>query len=250
MFSGVSVGLVGGVGVLGTATPISYFMYRFYKASILAVLVAASSVMVTSAVTAPPRETPTPGQYSSMVIQTDANGILAQCGDYFTFHPDTKHYGVVPSSYDKNYVPVPPMVVPVYGYMESKPMDVQKALTMKQGENPYSIAEINRALWDGNSFIWVAKEANADAWNYVKSFANTWNSSHDKKVIVLTWDGDKPLPLGRQYAFSSWGISQSCMSFSTDAFQSFMKQSDLANVGRDISALPTAPLTDGELAKF
>ena len=225
-------------------------MYGLYKTTLVAALLAACSVLLTSAITTEPRSTPKAGPDSSIVLPTSSTGILSQCGDYYTFSAKKEVYGVVPDEYDKDFVPVPAMTVPVYGFMADAPFKIDEALTMEQGKNAYTIAEINRALWDGHSFIWLEKDVPAETYDYITAYADSWNKTHEKKVIALTWNGTKNLPQGRDFAFSSWSISQSCMSFSEAAFEKFLEQAKVHNAGRDISVLPLATLTaDGSLPK-
>jgi hypothetical protein len=219
-------------------------MYGFYKTTLVASLIAACSILLTSAITAEPRSTPQKGQLDSIVLPTSSKGILSQCGDYFTFNPDSNKYGVIPNDYDGS-IPLHKMTIPVYGYITSKPFDVDKANKLKQGENPYTPDEIHRALWNGDTFIWVSKSLPSTSYDFVKSYVTEWNKAHEKKLIVLTWPGKniawkgkEDIPLGRQFAFSSWNISQSCLSFSEDAFEEFMQQSDALNIGRDMKTLP------------
>jgi hypothetical protein len=225
-------------------------MYSFYKITLIGTLIAACSVLLTTTITAEPRSTPRAGENSSIVLPTSANGILSQCGDYFTFNPETSYYGVVPSEYDRDTIPVPPMTVPVYGFMEAKAFDVEKASKLKQGENPYKIAAINRAMWDGHTFIWIEKTVPAETYNYIKSYAAEWNKTHENKVIPLTWTAEKSLPQKRTFAFSSWNTSQSCRSFSESAFEEYMEQVAQQNSGRALKPVPVATLkADGTLPK-
>lgn len=224
-------------------------MYRFYKITLLTALIAACSALVTTAITAEPRSIPVSGENSSIVIPTNSTGILSQCGDYFTFNPSSDYYGVVPDEYKKDSIPVPKMITPVFGFMVDVPFDTDKAMKVKRGENPYQTGAINRALWEGHTFIWVNKTVEQETYNFVKSYSETWNSTHSNKVIPLTWtDSKRGLPMGRDFAFSSWNISQSCMSFSEEAFEEFMAQSIESNAGRDVEEPPMAKLlADGSL---
>lgn len=224
-------------------------MYGFYKTTLISALVAACSILLTTAITTPPRTMPKDGENNSIVLPTNAKGILSQCGDYFTFNPPKTDYGVVPATYDKDYT-FPPMIVPVYGFMSDTQIKLDEATQQKQDTNPYTLPEVNRALWDGNTFIWVDKKVAPDTYNLVHDYANKWNKIHSNKIIVLTWNGTQSLPLGRSFAFSSWSISQSCMTFSEGAFEEFLQKSEEQNAGRNISNIPPAALdTDGSLPK-
>lgn len=230
--------------------PIPLHMYAFYKTTLVATLVAAAAALLTVAITPEPRSTPKPGENGSIVLPVNANSILSQCGDYFTFNPETEYFGVVPEEYDKEYIPVPPMIVPVYGFMVADEFDAEALTKASHGEkSSYHTGQINRALWDGHTFIWVDPDISKEAFDYAANFAEQWNESHEKKVIVQTWGGERELPLGRQFAFSSWGISQSCSDFSSATFEEFMEQSNSHNTNRDEKTLPTATLVDGELPK-
>jgi hypothetical protein len=235
-------------------------MYAFYKTTLIASLVAACSVLLTTAITAEPRSTPQTGDYNAIVLPTSSKGILSQCGDYYTFNPAKQFYGVVPDAYDKDFIPTPPMSVPVYGFMVDRAFPVEEALKAKQGENKYTAADINRALWEGHSFIWMDMRTAPETYTYVQDYANNWNKTHEKKVIALSWTGDiaatakegkpveKRLPLGREFAFSSWNISQSCMSFSEAAFEEFLEYAEQHNAIRATSPVPVATLSaDGSL---
>jgi hypothetical protein len=224
-------------------------MYGFYKTTLVSALIAACSVLLTTAITAEPRSTPQAGENNSIVLPTSSSGILSQCGDYYTFKPKATDYGVVPENYDKEYS-FPSMIVPVYGFMSRNSINLDEATQQKQNTNPYTLPEINRTLWEGHSFIWVDKKTTPETYDYLHSYADNWNKTHAQKVIVLTWNGVKPLPLGRAYAFSSWTISQSCMSFSEKTFEEFLEQAKEQNAGREIALLPKATLTsEGLLPK-
>lgn len=231
------------------AHPIHSDMYGFYKTTLVSALVAACGVLLTTAITAPPRSTPQAGENNSIVLPASSKGVLSQCGDYFTFNPEKTDFGAVPENYDKDYS-FPPMIVPAYGFMLNRELKVDEASQVKQGENPYTIPEINRALWDGHSFIWVDQKTAPETFTYIHDYADKWNKIHEKKVIVLTWKEARPLPLGRSFGFSSWGITQSCMSFSESTFDEFLEKAQEHNVGRDTTTLPAAKLTaDGSLPK-
>lgn len=225
-------------------------MYALQKTGILATLLVTCTLLVGSALTVEPRSTPKTQEDGSITLPISAKGILSQCGDYFTFNPDETRYGVVPDEYEKDYIPVPPMRVPVYGYMADTAFDAEAATKLPQGENSYLISDINRALWEGHTFIWTAKGLPAEAHQYSKDYAETWNATHDKKVIVLTWNDEKELPQNRKFAFSSWNISQSCETFSDDTFAEFMEKSNQQNADRTIADLPLANLTkNGDLPR-
>lgn len=225
-------------------------MYGFYKATLVSALVAACSVLLTTAITAEPRSTPQAGPDNSIVMPASSKGILSQCGDYFTFKPVSTDYGVVPKDYDKEYT-FPPVTVPVYGFMSNNQINTDEATHLKQGENPYTLPEINRALWEGNFFIWVDKKNSSETYDYIQGYANKWNATHTNKIIVLTWNDPKALPQGRSFGFSGWGISQSCMSFSEAAFEEFLEKAQEHNAGRESIPLPKATLNaDGSLTKI
>lgn len=225
-------------------------MYSFYKISLVTILLAACSGLTSAALTAEPRSTPQPGENNSVVLPTDANGILAQCGDYFTFNPAESAYGVVPQEYNKDFIPVPSMIVPVYGYMVDREFNTEEALNLPQGENPYTAAEINRAMWDRHTFIWMSPTIEPETFTYIKTYAEKWNSVNEEKIIPLTWKDKKTLPLNREFAFSSWNISQSCQSFSEGVFEDFLKHAKEHNGGKTEGPVPVAVLTEtGELPK-
>lgn len=235
-------------------------MYMLYKTALITTLVAACGLLTSTALTAEPRSAPhTDVKTNSIFFPTNSDGILSQCGDYFTFNPDKESYGVVPDEFAKSYKATHPMTVPVYGYMVNQEFNVEQASQVKQGENPYTIAEINRAMWDGHTFIWAKKGLPSETYSYVQDYADKWNLTHEKKVVLLTWNGenlyveekgkDRDLPMGREFGFSSWNVSQSCMSFSEGAFSEFMEQAEQLNANRDIQILPVAALTNGEPSK-
>lgn len=226
-------------------------MYRFYKITLIAALLAASGALTATAITAEPRSTPHAGENGSIVVPTSSTGILSQCGDYFTFNPNKSFYGVVPDDYKEDFIPVPKMIVPVYGFMVDIPFDVEEAMKVQQGENPYQRGHINRALWEGHTFIWIDKDVESETFDFIKAHAEQWNATHSNKLIPLTWtDEDKGLPQARDFAFSSWETSQSCMSFSVEALDEFLSQAKMQNAGRDITKPPMAKLTsDGKLPK-
>ena len=232
-------------------------MYSVYKTILLGTLAACCSVMLTTAITAEPRSTPrVEPSNNSIVLPTSANGILSQCGDYFTFSAENARYGVVPPEYTQNSIPVlRRAVTPVFGYMTDKASNADDLLKPDFDINTLGIAQINRILWDGHTIIWVKEAIQTETYDFVKNYADNWNKSHANKVILVKWKTGKTewkpeqvkLPQDRAFAFSSWGVTQSCMSFSEKTFEEYMEHVTDHNAGRDIASPPVAKLEDGNL---
>lgn len=221
-------------------------MYHLYKFTFASALLAACGILVSSAITAEPLSAGKPGEMGSITIPVTSNGVLSQCGDIFKFSPKNTDYGIVPDEYEKNFVPVHPMIIPVYGFMDAEEFNVEEALALPLSENPYNILQINRALWDGVTFIWLHPNTSQETHDYIMSYAENWNTINEDKVVPLTWKQDRNIPLSRNIAFSSWGVSQSCITFSDKTFEDFMKTSRDHQTSKQ---LPEVVLENGDLPK-
>lgn len=158
------------------------------------------------------------------------------------------------------------MAVPVFGFMQNKPFDVEKALAVGYNKNPYNSADINRALWEGNIIIWYAPDSPKETFDYLYNFSTEWNKTHESKVIPLLWNQNvtikekdkvtgkdidvtkvREMPANRKIGFSSWGASQTCSTFSNETFDDFMSIVEKTDMPRDKKNPPLAKMTDGNL---
>ena len=169
---------------------------------------------------------PTTGQYQSVEYPASVEAVLSQCGNTFTFDPDSEHYGVFDpdeiianAGLESTSVEVPdhPMIVPVYGYMTE--WDEGKSLLDKNSYTDDDIparSRILRSMWDGNVVIWhsvgISDEEKARIAMVTRSTPN---------VVSVEWIGGE-LPLGRKFAFSTWNVSQSCERWDNEVFEQFL----------------------------
>lgn len=221
-------------------------LYGRTKFIILSLLVTGTLLLLFSAILTPARSTLVPGDYESKIQPASSKAILSQCGDIWLFQPKPEWYGTIPEGYTGT-IPTHPMIVPAYGFMSDKPFDYSKYETSKYGEAPYKYPEIIRALWEGDRIIWVGSTYPEEGYDFIRKYADQWNSYHEKKILVLSWTEKAALPLGRSLGFSSWDATQTCQSFEQGTFEDFMAAADAYNMMRDYGNPPPAELQDGQL---
>lgn len=159
-----------------------------------------------------------------MEYPATVEAVLNQCGNTFAFEAAREHYGVFSSkdlqesllkgeSYE---IPTHPMIVPVYGYMSEEPADEVFEQKMYKHSDAPTRSQLLRAMWDGAVVVWhspaISNEEEARLSMSIRPYDN---------IIAVEWAGGE-LPLGRKYAFSTWGISQSCQNWDEEVFSQFL----------------------------
>lgn len=212
--------------------------------SILAIVMGG---MVWTVVGADPNRVTT-GQFESNEHPTSIGAVLNQCGDIFTFDPPSHHYGVYNSDevieqlgeqVPEKELPLHPMIVPVYGYMTE---EARLTETMYSFANAPDRSEVLRALYDGQIVLWYSPALTDAEKGALSTYLNT--SPHRDRLVAIEWV-DEALPLGRQYAFSTWNVSQSCLRWDSTVLDDFVDFVDTHPEFRpDEDTPPDALLTD------
>jgi hypothetical protein len=220
-------------------------LFRGSKLFIAGTILLGTGGLVFSALSQAPITGERNGPYNSVGIRANSNGILNQCTDTFIFGVSEGDYGTIPADYTEDPTTArASMIVPVYGYMSPEPFDFSKYTPYDREKITYSEPEILRALWENNHVIWVNSTIEQAGYDYIVSYAEEWNKTHEDKILVQAWFYTTEIPVGKSISFSSWGASQSCATFSEETFQLFLKNTESRDVERDYFNPPAAPLND------
>lgn len=201
----------------------------FTKTKILLsfILITVLTLLVTATLALPDNSEPRPSQYGAIEYPATVIAAVNQCGSVFYFEPDPKWYGTIPISIQQNGpddgIPAQPTNIPVYGYMTREPFNPEFVGTYDKTFEGFSRQDINRAMWDGYYFIWYSMNTPNDKYEQLVEFVETQNSRTSTPKIILSpfKITDREIPSGRDIAFSTWGVSQSCDTFDPKIFEAF-----------------------------
>ncbi len=189
---------------------------------------------------------PTEGEAGSTVYPPTLSALATGCGDYFLWDtaPATHYAYLTQDELETTKFFQPPMNLPAYGYMSEQPMaegDTNAFLTPQDLDNTaIPFPTVLRTLFDYNvTIIWYDPNNTAiilDVKDYV---------SQHKDVMAMPWlYTDRQIPLNRGVAFSHWGITQSCSSFSESMANDFVTFTAQHPIQHDITP-PHAVITNG-----
>lgn len=182
----------------------------------------------------------TDGTFESIEYPADVAQSVRGCGATFQFRVDENWYGTIPEDY-RGTVPVQPMQIPSYGYMSSIPLDTTD-LGYHSAIDSLSLDQVNRALWEGSTIIWYSETAKATTVEEISEYIDGLNAQGEKILLLPFTFDDKRIPFEREYAFSSWAVTQSCSVFDVETFSQFMLKSDEVSPERDESNPPAGKL--------
>lgn len=223
--------------------------YFTWKTTLVAVTLGAAVMMSGIALSASEQRLPQPSVFQSTFHPADSKGILSKCNGVFTFEPKEEWYGVITEDYFNEHnvddvitFPVHPMIVPAYGYMSPESVDLAEV----DPEEGLNLLQTNRYLWDGGFIIWLDKTFPEAGKAEVERFADEWNATNERQIVVQEWDKPEPLPAERLIGFSAWNATQACSIFDPLVFEDFAGIADqVHSVGMEA---PDATLTeDGRL---
>lgn len=172
---------------------------------------------------------PQAGDAESTEYPTELTSLVNGCGNFFVFQP-VKGYQyaeltpeVLDRMGDKKYIPEAQMAVPVYGYLDSTPLEEKDIRFYEVDEffPPLPLEKILRTMYSYDTLvIWYNPEnvASTDLSDIRKYAADNPNTL----VVPYIYKNGK-LPLDRNIAFSKWGISQSCQYFNENVINTFTK---------------------------
>jgi hypothetical protein len=156
--------------------------------------------------------------------------IANACGDIYRFTPTRAWYGIIPDSiynaFQKTNIKLAAglqhhyMSVPVYGYMDRTLLPKSAVKFYSQTDDPkYASYTILRMMYDyKTTVIWYNTRATDDEVTAIKKYV-----AQHPNTLALPWHNynGAPIPLKRHFAFSSWGISQTCTSFDVNVLNKF-----------------------------
>lgn len=189
--------------------------------------------MIFSILNLPDPNMPKSSSFNSTQYPADSLETIAGCGPTFVFDVPKDKSGKIPENFfDNPYgegnikrtVPLNPMLVPAYGYYQTDQTEPTKTFwehdgsTKKIQELPQS-TEYLSYMWDGWTIIWYSTDSEKEVKDALKTYASTKD-----KVMVMPWvrDDERNIPLGRNIAMASWGISRSCELWSTEIADRFI----------------------------
>lgn len=198
------------------------------------------ALMLVTLIFSPDPYRPKPGDFNSTAYATNTEGVVSECGDTFVFKINPNNFGYLSKDFFQDPVqnipvarniPAQPSIVPVYGYF----YDVEPEITKKfyDVSDTKELAKItdskflNHLLYDGTKVFWYDSTVDAATITAIKTFvANT------PSVIAVPWIYDKKMPMNRRFAFSAWGITQSCGLWNTSMATKFNQFSDEHKIAR------------------
>jgi hypothetical protein len=216
----------------------------FTKTKLLLAFLAAFIVVVVVSLTLNLPNNLTPKENTSFQA-TEYPATVAQsirsCGSTFQFDIDPEWYGTIPENYTGR-IPLQPMVIPAYGFMSDKPFNKDN-LGFHTKDNLLDSTEVNRALWEGVTIVWYEESATPTTLKEISVFADERNAQGLPMMVLPHTLSDKKIPYDRSYAFSNWGVTQSCATFDIPIFDTFRETAAGLSPERDEINPPAAVLT-------
>lgn len=244
------------------------------KYGIVGTVIAVVAVLTIATYNLNPQLAPTKGPYNSILYPASIGAVASSCGDIYRFKPDVAFTGVIPASVDttppdptvppapaptpaptkpvvkgktdkSGNVPRHPMIVPVYGYLADKPLpksEIRFHEDKDYKEIPYQT--VLRTMYDYNTTVLYYDRGMAPG-NLIaiQQFVDA-----GKNILALPWTYEGSLPLARNVAFASWGMSQSCSQWSEDVFKSFNRFTVANPVGHSKAPAVASLDKNGKLA--
>lgn len=168
---------------------------------------------------------------------TKLSSLMNGCGNFFLYNPKPgEQYSVVTpeiqATMSNQTIPTGLTVVPVYGYLAPEGLDGRNIRFHETEEpnQPYPMTTLLRTMYNYDTLIiWYTADLPAtdiqDIRRYVQNTPNT---------MALLWVYGENLPLGRDVAFSKWGVSQSCSFFTPEVMENFTEFTDNHYVEREL----------------
>jgi hypothetical protein len=223
-----------------------FFKTKVFISSIMTVFIIALFTVIS---VAPDISEPVPGQYGLVEYKRNSVSAVASCGGIFLTNPvNPLYYGVIPEKYE-NYnldgIPSTPFQIPTYGFMVKEPTspDLIRVYDRNEPDAYLSFPVVNRMLWDGYKIIWYAPFFISDEeLQFLKDYAAEYNKTEKKLAVIPFHMKNRTIPYNKNYAFSSWGATQSCERFNEDTFNQFIMFAD-ENSDFHGGEPPVAPLS-------
>lgn len=198
------------------------------------------SLMLVTLIFSPDPYAPKPGDFKSTVYATSTEGVVSECGDIFVFKINPDNFGYLSKDFFQDStthnpvarnIPNQPSIVPAYGYFyDVEPEVTQKFYSISDTKAVATLTDsklLNHLLYNGTKVIWYDSTVDAAAIASIKKFVTDTPS-----VIALPWVYEKKMPLNRRFAFSAWGITQSCGLWNTNMASTFNQFSEDHKIDR------------------
>lgn len=195
---------------------------------ILATMIGAIAVL-------PDPNAPKAGEFKSIQTPANAYDTTNGCGATFVFDIPEETTGKLPDDFfdnpngdgtiDRN-IPLSPMNIQAYGYYydnREEPPAVFYDYDKDNLDQIPSTVEYLSYMHKGWTVIWYENESKQDLKDLLKEYAES-----KEKVLVLPWvsEGDRQIPLKRNFAFASWGISRSCELWDDNTADRFIEEAN------------------------
>lgn len=167
------------------------------------------------------------GPYNARSYLPSTESILQGCGqiNVFTNTRFTPQRITPEAVTNILIVPQAPMGVPAFGHISTEPLDPEKRFyAVTDDLSQIDILKVVASLYEGDNIIWYDADLNDEALPALRNIAKS-----DPNVFVLPWTTETRslrslinIPMDRKYAYSTWGASQTCSSFSKTSFEEFI----------------------------
>jgi hypothetical protein len=201
------------------------------------------SLMLVCLIFSPDPYAAKPGDFNSTVYATNTEGVVSECGDSFVFNINHNNFGYLSKDFFQDpttntpvarNIPNQPSIVPVYGYFYDVYPEVTKKFysldvpdDVKALDKLADTKYLDHLLYDGMKVIWYDSTVDPATIASIKKFVTDTPS-----FIALPWVYDVKMPLNRRFAFSAWGITQSCGLWDTNMATTFNQFSEAHKISR------------------
>lgn len=202
-------------------------MFTKTKLYISLFLVASITFLINATLAIPDRNQPKDGPYGSTEYAQSALAASKGCGGIFVFDKlEDKYWGQIPEelkqSHEADNVPLQPVNIPSIGFISPEPIDPAEVGVYDPTFKNYTDPKINRILWEGYNIIWYSLKTPKEDVEALRSYVLSLNEAEPTTYLLPYNMEGREIPFSRDYAFSTWGASQSCQTFDKRVYQDFL----------------------------
>lgn len=198
--------------------------------------------MISAILVLPDPNAPKVSAFNSMERPANAYDTVNGCGGTFIFDVPKETTGKIPDNFFDNpngggnierNIPLNPMNIQAYGYYQGSeeiPPEVFYDYDAKNIDKIPNTIDYLYYMNQGWTVIWYQNDAEPELKEILKEYAES-----KEKVLVLPWisEGDRQIPLERNFAFASWGISRSCELWDDNTADRFIEEANKLYAERD-----------------
>lgn len=221
-------------------------------ASVLAVIMAASLLIIFGLQPNNPSRSPYGGLEYPATLESMANG----CGNIFYNPPIEGNYSVIPDEFWEYHeekgtetvkIPTHSMIIPIFGYLANEGFteDAVRFYSMQEATEAPNLPMLLRTMYDRDiTVVWYTTDIAPSDLALIKAFAD----EHPGEVFAHPWYYSGGSLIGtRSVAYAKWGISQSCGLYNENNLEDFIKFAKEHPIERK-KDIPIGKMTDnGEL---